>query len=273
MSSKVIDVKVDGLSIAYRQVGQGPPLVLLHGFLCDSRCWRRQFEKLSGQFRVVTWDAPGAGLSSNPPNSFTISDWSHCLAKFLDLLEIDQAYILGISWGGLLALEFYRLYPARVPKLILADMYPGWKGSLPESVCQQRYMRCERDAWLPPEELANQWVPEMFTESASQDLQKEMVEIISDFHPLGFRLMAKSLADTDMRDYLPKIQSPTLILWGDQDRRTPSSIGELLRDAIPNSELAILANAGHLSNMEQPDGFNTQVRRFCLSNRWRHPSI
>jgi pimeloyl-ACP methyl ester carboxylesterase len=70
----------------------------------------------------------------------------HCLAKFLDLLGIDQAYILGISWGGLLALEFYRLYPARVPKFILADMYLGWKGSLPEPVCQQRYVRCERDA-------------------------------------------------------------------------------------------------------------------------------
>jgi pimeloyl-ACP methyl ester carboxylesterase len=169
--------------------------------------------------------------------------------------------------GGLLALEFSRLYPARVLKLILADMYPGWKGSLPEAVCQQRYMRCERDSWLLPEELANQWVPEMFTESALQDLQKEMAEIISDFHPLGFRLMAKSLADTDRRDFLPKIQSPTLILWGDQDRRTPLSIGEQLRWTIPNSELAILVNAGHLSNMEQPDGFNTQVRRFCLSNR------
>jgi pimeloyl-ACP methyl ester carboxylesterase len=98
MDRKVIDVKVDGLSIAYRQVGQGPPLVLLHGFLCDSRCWRHQLEKLSDQFRVVAWDAPGVGFSSNPPNSFTISDWSHCLAEFLNILGIDQAYILGISW-------------------------------------------------------------------------------------------------------------------------------------------------------------------------------
>jgi pimeloyl-ACP methyl ester carboxylesterase len=113
----------------------------------------------------------------------------------------------------------------------------------------------------------------MFTESASQDLQKEMAEIISDFHPLGFRLMARSLADTDRRDFLPKIQLLTLILWDDQDRRAPLIIGEQLRGTIPNSELAILGNAGHLSNMEQPNGFNTQVRRFCLSNRGCRPSI
>lgn len=262
----MLRIEVDGYSLAYRGGGQGAPLVLLHGFLCDSRCWRQQLTGLSDQFRVIAWDAPGAGLSSDPSDPFTISDWSGILAKFLNLLDIEQAYMLGLSWGGLLALDFYRLYPARVMKLILADTYPGWKGFLPAPVCQQRLMRCERDSWLPPEELANQWVPEMFSESASQDLRREMSEIISDFHPLGLRLMAKSLADTDMRVLLPKIQSQTLILWGDKDQRTPLKMGELLRDTIPNSELAILANAGHLSNMEQPEEFNAQVRRFCLSN-------
>jgi pimeloyl-ACP methyl ester carboxylesterase len=220
---------------------------------------------LSDQFRVVAWDAPGAGLSSDPPNSFTISDWSHCLAKFLNFIGIEQAHILGLSWGGMLALEFYRLYPVRVLRLILADMYPGWKGSLSESVCKQRLARCEQDSWLPAGALTKQWVPEMFTESASHDLREEMSTIISDFHPFGFRLMAKSLAETDRRDLLPKIHSPTLVLWGDQDTRTPLGIGEMLRETIPNAELAVIANAGHLSNMEQPDVFNAHVQRFCLS--------
>lgn len=264
-SARVLRIEVEGRSVAYRDVGLGVPLVLLHGFLCYSRCWRQQLDDLSNQFRVIAWDAPGAGLSSNPPDLFTISDWSNCLATFLRLLGMERLYLLGISWGGLLALEFYRLYPARVMKLVLADTYPGWKGFMPESACQQRLMRCERDSLLPPEELANQWVPEMFTKNASHGLRKEMSEIISDFKPLGFRLMAKSLADNDRRDLLPKIQSPTLILWGDQDQRVPLSIGEMLQTTIPNSELVILTNAGHLSNMEQPEDFNAQVRRFCLS--------
>ena len=265
--AEVIHVEVDGLSVAYREAGQGQALVLLHGFLCDSRCWRHQLAKLSDQFRVVAWDAPGAGLSSDPPDAFTISDWSHCLAEFLNVLDIQQAHVLGLSWGGLLAQEFYRLYPARVLSLVLADTYPGWKGAFPEPVPQQRLSRCERDSLLPPGEFGKQWVPEMFSENASQDLLEEMSVIFLDFHPLGFRLMAKSLADTDTTDLLPRIQVPTLILWGDEDRRSPVNIAMQLRDAIPNAQLAVLAHAGHVSNMEQPDAFNARVRRFSLSIR------
>jgi pimeloyl-ACP methyl ester carboxylesterase len=92
-----------------------------------------------------------------------------------------------------------------------------------------------------------------------------MSEVVSDFHPLGFRLMAKSLADTDTTDILPNIRVPTLILWGDDDRRSPMNIAEQLRDAIPEAELAVIAKAGHISNMEQP-AFDAQVRRFCQSN-------
>jgi len=76
----------NGHAIAYRCAGQGPPLVLLHGFTLDSRIWRRQLEDLSDQFMVVAWDAPGAGASPDPPNPFTIADWAHCLAGFLDVM-------------------------------------------------------------------------------------------------------------------------------------------------------------------------------------------
>jgi len=263
-STELIRAEIDGHSIAYREAGQGQPLVLLHGFLCDSRCWRRQLADLSDEFRVVAWDAPGAGSSSDPPDPFTINDWSHRLAHFLDYLSIDRANLLGLSWGGVLAQEFYHRHPARVSRLILADTYAGWKGSLSQSVCEQRLARSERDSRLLAHELASRWVSEMFTEGASQELLDEMSAIISDFHPLGFRLMAKSLANTDTTSLLPEIESPTLLLWGDNDRRSPLSIAEQLRDAIPDAELAVINNAGHVSNMEQPDRFNAHVRRFCL---------
>ena len=78
--------------------------------------------------------------------------------------------------------------------------------------------------------------------------------------------MAKSSADTDTTDLLPDIEVPTLLLWGSDDRRSPQNIAEQFRDAIPEAELAIIANAGHVSNMEQPEEFDARVRRFCLSN-------
>jgi pimeloyl-ACP methyl ester carboxylesterase len=265
-SAELTRAEVNGHSVAYRYAGEGPPLVLLHGFLCDSRCWRRQLADLSNQFRVVAWDAPGAGSSSNPPDPFTITDWAHCLAEFLDTVGIERAQILGLSWGGILAQEFYRLYAECVLALILCDTYPGWKGSLPESACKERLERCFLESSLPPEELVPRWVPEFFTEGASHDLKEEMSAVVFDFHPLGFRLMAKSSADTDTTDLLPNIGVPTLLVWGDDDRRSPMNIAEQLRDALPNAELAVIANAGHVSNMEQPEEFNAQVRRFCLSN-------
>jgi pimeloyl-ACP methyl ester carboxylesterase len=266
-TAELTRAEVNGHSVAYRYAGEGLPLILLHGFLCDSRCWRRQLADLSDRFRVVAWDAPGAGSSSDPPDPFTITDWAQSLAQFLDTLGIEQAQVLGLSWGGILAQEFYRLYPDRVLALILCDTYPGWKGSLPEAVCKQRLERCYLESVLPPEEVVARFVPEFFTQAASLDLKKEMSAVVSDFHPLGFRLMAKSSADTDTTDLLPNIEVPTLLVWGDDDRRSPMNVAEQFWDAIPNAELAVIANAGHVSNMEQPKEFNAHVRRFGLSNR------
>jgi pimeloyl-ACP methyl ester carboxylesterase len=265
-SAELACAEVNGHSVAYRDVGEGPPLVLLHGFLCDSRCWRPQLEDLSDSFRVLAWDAPGAGSSSDPPDLFTTTDWAQCLAAFLDVVGTERAQILGLSWGGILAQEFYRSYPDRVLTLILCDSYAGWKGSLPESACKKRLQRCFLESSLPAEEFVARWVPEFFTEAAHHDLKEEMRVVVSEFHPLGFRLMAKSSADTDTTDLLPNIGVPTLLVWGDDDRRSPMNIAEQFRDAIPNAELAIIANAGHVSNMEQPEEFNAQVRRFCQSN-------
>jgi len=156
-------LRVDGHSVANRYAGEGPPLVLLHGFLWDSRFWRRQLAVLSDSFRLIAWDAPGAGSSSDPPDPFTTTDWAQCLTGFLDVLGIKRAQVLGLSWGGMLAQEFYRLYPDRVLALILCDTYAGWKGSLPESAGKKRLERCLLEPSLPVEELVPRWVPEFLT--------------------------------------------------------------------------------------------------------------
>jgi pimeloyl-ACP methyl ester carboxylesterase len=265
MNAELSHIEIDGLSVGYRQAGAGPPLVLLHGFLCDSRCWRRQLADLSGEFTVTAWDAPGAGSSSDPPNSFTLADWSRCLGRFLDELGIEQAHIAGLSWGGVLAQDFYRLSPTRASSLILADTYAGWKGSFPPSIVEQRLLRCERDSDLPRTEFVQRWVPEMFTDAAPPALLEELSAVFADFHPLGFRLMAKSLAETDTMNLLPRIDSRTLLLWGEADQRSPVAIAEQLRDVIPGADLKLIAHAGHVSNMEQPAAFNTHVRRLCVA--------
>ena len=264
-AGELIYANVGRLSIAYRVAGDGEPLVLLHGFLCDSRCWRAQLTGLADQFRLVAWDAPGAGLSSDPPESFTVTQWAQTLAEFLDVTGIRRAHFLGLSWGGMLAQEFYRLYPVRVDHLILADTYAGWKGSLPGEAVARRRARCYRDAFRPKDEVVGEWVPTEFFSNATQELAREMAEVVADFHPYGFKLMAKALADTDTSSVLSTIKAPTLLLWGEGDQRSPLSVAKQFHAAVPHSKLEVIRGAGHVSNMENPDQFNASVRRFLSS--------
>jgi pimeloyl-ACP methyl ester carboxylesterase len=168
-------------------------------------------------------------------------------------------------WGGILAQEFYRLYPERIRSLILAGTYAGWRGSLPEAAWKERLAACLEDADGPAEDIVAKFVPGVFTDACPQDVRAEFSKIVSDFHPIGFRLMSKSSAEVDTRAMLPRISVATLLVWGTDDRRSTPHMAEQFRAAIPNAELAMILNAGHLSNMEQPGVFNAHVRRFCLS--------
>lgn len=261
----MLHVGVNGLSVAYQRAGDGPALVLLHGFTHDSRAWRPQLESLADQFTVIAWDAPGAGQSSDPPETFGIGDWADGLAAFLDAVGVYAAHIIGLSWGGLLAQEFYRRHAARVLSLVLADTYAGWKGSLPEPIPEERLAACLRDASLPPAEFVPRYLPGMFSPSPRPEVRAELGRIMSDFHPLGFRLMATALARADTRELLPTIRVPTLLIWGDADARSPMTVAHQLHDAIPGARLAVIARAGHVSNLEEPVRFDADVRDFCLS--------
>lgn len=258
---------VDGLSVAYERAGRGPALVLLHGFLFDSRAWKPQLEDLSSDFTVIAWDAPGAGRSADPPEPFRIGDWAACLTGLLDVLGIRRAHVVGLSWGGLLAQELYRHDRARVLSLVLADTYAGWRGSLAAATAEERLAACLRDSTLPAEELVSRYLPGMHGAAATQQVREELATIMSDFHPAGFRLMARSLAESDTRDLLPQIRVPTLLVWGASDVRSPVSVAGELEKLIPGARLVVIPEAGHLSNLEAPGRFNVEVRTFCLRDR------
>jgi len=258
-------VVVNNLSIAYQRAGDGPPLVLLHGFSLDSRTWRPQIEALSAQFSILAWDAPGAGQSQDPSATFVIGDWVEALAGTLDDAGIRQAHVLGLSWGGLLAQEFYRLHPSRVLSLILAGTYAGWTGSLSARVAAQRLEAALADASLPRDEFVKKYLPGMFGDAPSAAVQTELGGIMGDFHPHGFRLMATALAVADTRDLLQAVDVPAFLVWGSADKRSPVGVGQAMRDAIPGARLEVIDGAGHLINLERPLEFNAIVREFCTS--------
>jgi pimeloyl-ACP methyl ester carboxylesterase len=150
-----------------------------------------------------------------------------------------------------------------VRSLVLADTYAGWAGSLGEEAAKQRLERCLNDSTLPPQEWVPGWAPHAFSDNAPPALWKEQESHMWDFHPVGFRAMSRAVAP-DFRVIFPLISVPTLLIWGDDDKRSPLSAGEMMRDAIPGSRLVVIPNAGHVSNMEQPERFNAEVRTFIM---------
>ena len=237
--------------------------MLLHGAVADGRVWRRQVEGLAGEFTVVAWDAPGAGRSSDPPEPFGLADWADALAAFLRSLELGRAHVVGLSWGGSVAIELYHRHPEAAASLILADSYAGWKGSLSPALCAERLEMALRTSAMPPSELVAHWLPQLLTDAAPPEFAEELGAIVSDSHPAGMRLMAHAMAEADLRDVLPLIEVPTLLLWGDRDERSPLSVAESMHAAIPDATLTVIPDAGHESNIEQPARFNAAVRRFC----------
>jgi len=259
-------IEVEGLRIAYERVGQGPPLVLLHGYVGDGRStWRRQIDELSDELTVVAWDAPGMGRSSDPPESFRLPDYADCLAGFVDALGLGRTHVAGLSFGGGLALELYRRHPTIPASLVLAGAYAGWAGSLPPEVVEERLRQVLQLADLPPDRFVRAVIPTMFSASASAEIVGGFAANVSELHPSGLRAMARSFAEADLRDVLPHIDVPTLLLYGDEDVRAPLSVAEDLLAAIPTSKLVVLPGVGHVSSVEAADRFNAEVRRFLRS--------
>jgi pimeloyl-ACP methyl ester carboxylesterase len=257
--------EVGGLRLAYQRAGAGPPLVLLHGFFGDKRVWRWQLDQLCDEFTAVAWDGPGCGDSMDPPEAFRMAEYADCLAGFIEALGLGRPHVLGLSFGGALALELYRRHPAVPRSLLLASAYAGWAGSLPAGVVEQRVQQTIPDLDLPRDQVVARYIPGLLTRSAPPELFHEVAAIMSDFHPSGMRTMTRSLAEADLRDVLPRIDVPTLLLYGDKDVRSPLNVAEALHAKIPSSRLVVLPGVGHLCNVEAAEEFNAEVRSFLRS--------
>jgi pimeloyl-ACP methyl ester carboxylesterase len=256
------DIDVGGLSVHYREAGRGSPVVLLHGFALDGRSWRPQLSALSDAYRVVAWDAPGAGASADPPGDWATADFVDSLATFLRLVAVGPAHVVGLSWGGILAQEFYRRNRDSVRTLVLADTYAGWAGSLGPQGCADRLDACLTLADGPVRDIVAHLLPGLLSDGVDEATRDELAGIMSDLHPAGFRLMSLSSAEVDTTDLLSEVAVPTLLIWGEADARSSLEIADQMNQAIPGSELTVLRGAGHLSNLEAPQRFTAALRRF-----------
>ncbi|MGH3347506.1 MAG: alpha/beta fold hydrolase, partial [Nocardioides sp.] len=259
-------IEVDGLRVAYERAGAGPPVALAPGFVGDARStWGSQIDALSGDFTVLAWDAPGSGRSSDPPESFRAADYADCWASFLRALGFPRAHLVGLSFGGIVALALVERQPDVALSLSLVSAYAGWGGSLPAAEVEARLRTCRRVSELPPEEFAAAMVPSMFSAEATDSAVAGFAAGIRRFSPAGFRTMATAAADADLRHMLGGVRVPTLLLYGDRDVRAPLEVARAIHRGIPSSRLVVLRGVGHVCAVEAPDEVNRTLGDFLRS--------
>jgi 3-oxoadipate enol-lactonase len=248
--------------VHYERRGSGPVLLLLHGIGSNSRAFRHQLAELSDAWTVVAWDAPGYGRSDDPLEPFSLADLADRAVGVLDELEAEQAHVLGVSMGGVIAQLVYHRHPLRVRSLILADTNTGG-GGLPEPERSARVQgRLEALERLGPRGMAEARAPVLLRPDAPADLRAEVTEIMAEVRPAGYRAAAIALGQTDLTSLLGAIAVPTLVVHGAQDRVVPVETARMLANSIAGAQLVVIPEAGHVANQEQPELFNAAVRQF-----------
>ena len=258
-------VRANGLEIAYERVGEGPAVVFAHGAAEDARIWRPQLAALADEFTVVAWDEPGAGRSSDVPADFDLADYASCLAALIEALGLGPAHVAGLSWGGTVVQELYRYHPGLVATLILVDTYAGWKGSLPEQEVRARVAHARHMLAAPADEF-EPTLPGLFAGNPPAEFVPLLEEMAADLRPESMKTALRVMAEADQRDLLPRVAVPTLLIWGELDARSTLSVARQFEQAIPDTKLAVIPGAGHMSSLERPTLVNDAIREFCRAH-------
>ena len=257
--------EINNSRIYYEIAGIGEPIVLIHGWSFDTRCWDNQFEIFSKEYRVLRYDLRGFGRSSLPDSG---QPYSHTedLVSLLEYLNIKKAHIVGHSFGGKIAFDFVLTYPEKVISLILPDAAMDVPGlDVPQEV-----ISWIRDTWKAGKEESVEQAKKVWINGSplkpamnnprSALIVKQMIMDYSGWHwthddpcnyPEPFPL-----------ERLNEINVPTLILVGKLDPKIYHDWADIQKKYIPNSQKEIITNSGHALNIENPEMFNKLVLKF-----------
>lgn len=257
------------ISIDYRSVGDGLPVVLIHGLACGKRMWFHQVRALSSHYRVITYDQRGHGLTDAPddPTRYSTAHLAQDLAAVLDGLGLDRVVLVGFSMGGGPALAIAARMPERISHLVLADVGAGADDGWKIQWLAQRWVEFgEREG--TDELVADMLRSELFKFYANRGsrCRHHMAGLIRATPPIGLRhtlseVLAKRKSLFRMSGALKSIKVPTLVMLGQHDYLCRNS-SRLMADTIPGAQFARIAGAGHMSPLEEPRQFNAALLDF-----------
>jgi pimeloyl-ACP methyl ester carboxylesterase len=259
--------EVNDTRLYYEVVGRGHPLVLVHGFSFNTKMWDDQFETFAKRFKVICYDIRGFGKSALPAIG---KEYSHTkdLKALLNQLGINHAYLIGLSMGGNIALDFTIEYAEMTKALILVDStlegFQDWSKTRLEFIksiykeAKEKGVKAAKDVQLKDALLK----PALEKPNVALRL-KQMVSDYSGWHFVNID-PSRSL-DPPAMERLQEIQVPTLIIVGERSLPEFHRIADILNREIQNSKRVTLKGAGHLSCMETPKEFNEAVLSFLAT--------
>jgi pimeloyl-ACP methyl ester carboxylesterase len=266
--------QVKGEHLAYLDVGEGRPVIVIHGFGGSMWQWEHQQVPLSSAFRLLTPDLIGSGLSAKPDIEYRPDEMLDYFVAFMDALNIQRAALVGNSMGAGLAIGMALEHPDRVSKLVLIDGFPANVRERLTSPSIQRALDTPAPSWLAS--LGNWLFGSLIIESVLKEmvhnpalLTPAVVERSNRnrqrpgvMRPLMTARGTLPLWETGYAKRIGQIRHPTLIVWGEEDRVFPIAVGEELHRTITGSSLVRIPNAGHIPQWEQPDLVNPAMIDF-----------
>lgn len=264
-------IEIDGMQVHYRDEGKGQPIVLIHGTASSLHTWDDWTSELKKEYRVIRMDLPAFGLTGpNQTGDYTIPSYTDFLSKFVQKIEIDSFHLAGSSLGGNIAWNFTAKNPNKVNKLILVDA-----SGLPTGKPQPSIFKMAKTPvlnsmllYVTPEFFIKKNIKEVYADDS-----KITDELITRYHKMALRegnrqaFIDRAKIDFTPDEYksaekLKSIQNPTLLLWGDKDEWIPLSNGKTMDSLLPNSQLTIFKNVGHVPMEEIPAKSLQVVKQF-----------
>jgi 3-oxoadipate enol-lactonase len=253
----------DDADIFYEVLGSGPPVVLLHPFPANHELWKPAAQALVSRYRVILPDLRGHGDSGIGAGPAVMQKHAADIARVLDHEEIGRAPFVGVSIGGYVLFEFWRKYRARVVALVLCNTKA--QADTPEA----RAARLQSAADVMErgtEPFFESILPKLLgktTQSTRPDLVDGALRMMRKMSPEDVAMVQRGMAERpDSVETLKTINVPTLIVTGDEDIFTGAAEAELMRQNVSNSQMKVIAKAGHYSPWEQPEEVGKLVRQF-----------
>jgi 3-oxoadipate enol-lactonase len=232
-------------------------LLLVHAFPVDAGMWADQVAVLGGEAKVLAPSLPGFGGMPPTGDVMTMDAAADFLAGELDRVGVDRAVVCGLSMGGYIAFSLWRRHRGRIAGLLLADTRAEPDD---ESGRERRRAVAEKARSGGSEAIAAE-PPPLLSDGSTPAVWDRVRDMIR--RQPGSSIAAASLGMAerpDSRPILPEIDVPTTVIVGSGDTLTPPPMSEAMVAAIPGAELVVLDGAGHLSNLEAPDGFTAALR-------------